>query len=146
MPARPSDIGDTLADSDRQALINLIVEFAWRVDHKSADTIHELVTDDIFMQMSYGPMVGKDEIKAWGVKRAAVERITRHVMSNFRFRATGDGKVEANSSAIIFRSEGLEMSPPTPWAVSECTDIFVRQNGTWKFASHIAADIYRFPE
>ncbi|HVY18645.1 MAG TPA: nuclear transport factor 2 family protein [Bauldia sp.] len=143
MPAKSSD--DAVALSDRQDLIDLVVEFAWRVDHRSADTIHELVTDDVFIQMAYGPMVGKDAVKEWGVQRAAVDRITRHIMTNFRFRAAEDGKVEGSSMAIIFRSEGLEMSAPSPWAVTECSDVFVRQDGRWKFASHVTKDIYRLP-
>jgi len=143
MPAGTNDRADALTERDRQDLIDLVVEFAWRVDHRSADTIHELVTDDVFIQMAYGPMVGKDAVKAWGKDRAAVDRTTRHIMTNFRFRVVGKGKVEGSSMSVIFRSEGSEIAPPLPWAVTECSDVFVRQAGTWKFASHITKDVYR---
>lgn len=143
MPAGTNDSGDALTERDRQELTDLIVEFAWRVDHRSADTIHELVTDDVFIQMAYGPMVGKDAVKAWGRDRAAVDRTTRHIMSNFRFRVVAKDKVEGSSMSVIFRSEGSEIAPPLPWAVTECNDVFVRQEGRWKFASHITTDIYR---
>ena len=142
MPAGTSDNADALTERDRQDLIDLVVEFAWRVDHRSADTIHELVTDDVFIQMSYGPMVGKDAVKAWGRDRAAVDRTTRHIMTNFRFRVVGKDKVEGSSMAVIFRSEASQIAPPLPWAVTECSDVFVHQEGTWKFASHITKDVY----
>jgi hypothetical protein len=143
MPAGTNDNADALTECDRQDLIDLVVEFAWRVDHRSADTIHELVTDDVFIQMAYGPMVGRDAVKAWGADRAAVDRTTRHIMTNFRFRVVGKDKVEGSSMSVIFRSEGSQIAPALPWAVTECSDVFVRQEGRWKFASHITTDIYQ---
>jgi SnoaL-like domain len=143
MPTETNEKGDALTERDRQDLIDLIVEFAWRVDHRSADTIHELVTDDVFIQMAYGPMIGKAAVEAWGKERAAVDRTTRHLMTNFRFRVVGRDKVEGSSMSVIFRSEGAEITPALPWAVTECSDVFVRHEGRWKFASHITTDIYR---
>jgi hypothetical protein len=143
MPTGTNDGANALTQRDRQDLIDLIVEFAWRVDHRSADTIHELVTDDVFIQMAYGPMVGKAAVEAWGRERAAVDRTTRHIMTNFRFRVVGTDKVEGSSMSVIFRSEGSQVAPALPWAVTECSDVFVRQEGMWKFASHITTDIYR---
>ena len=66
MPAYANERADALTERDRQDLIDLIVEFAWRVYHRSADTIHELVTADVFIQMAYGPMIGKAAVEAWG--------------------------------------------------------------------------------
>ena len=43
-----------LADRDRQELTDLIVEFAWRVDHRLASSIHELVADDVEMTLTNG--------------------------------------------------------------------------------------------
>ena len=143
MPDETNDSANALTERDRQELTDLVVEFAWRVDHRSADTIHELVTDDVFIQMAYGPLVGKDAVKACGRDRAVVDRTTRHIMTNFRFRVVGKNKVEGSSMSVIFRSEGSQIAPPLPWAVTECSDVFVRQEGTWKFASHITEDVYR---
>ncbi|MDE3075688.1 MAG: nuclear transport factor 2 family protein [Chloroflexota bacterium] len=131
-----------LSERDRQELIDLIVDFAWRVDHRSADTIHELVTEDVFIEMAYGPMVGKDAVKAWGKDRAVEERRTRHVMTNFRFQVVDGDRVEGSSMSLIFRHDGSEVGPALPWAVTECTDVFVRQDGVWKFASHVTTDIF----
>jgi hypothetical protein len=131
-----------LDDRDHKELIDLIVEFAWRVDHRSADTIHELVTEDVFIQMAYGPMVGKDAVKAWGKDRAVVNRTTRHLMTNFRFHIVGADRVEGTSMSLIFRNDGSEVGQALPWALTECDDVFVRQDGTWKFASHITTDIF----
>jgi len=140
--AGPSGHLVKLNERDRQQLIDLIVEFAWRVDHRSADTIHELVTEDVLIQMAYGPMVGKEAVKAWGRERAVVDRTTRHLMSNFRFHMVEPDKAEASSMSLIFRNDGPEISQALPWALVECNDIFVRQDGTWKFASHITTDIF----
>jgi hypothetical protein len=132
----------TLAAQDRHALVDLIVEFAWRVDHGSADTIHELVTDDVLISMHYGPMHGIEAIREWGSKRAGVERVTRHVMTNFRFRIVDADRVEATSLALTFRHDGAGPGPAEPWCLAECEDVFVRREGRWLFQSHVTDDVF----
>jgi hypothetical protein len=129
-----------LSEQDRQELRDLIVELAWRLDHQCADTIHELVTDDV--SMAPGPLVGKDAVKAWGKERAVVNRTTSHLMTNFHFRMVGAGRVEGSSMSLVFRNDGSEMAKALPWALTEYNDVFVRQDGIWKFASHSTTDVF----
>jgi len=123
-------------------LTDLIVEFAWRVDHRLASSIHELVADDVEMTLTNATMRGKDDVVAWGAKRDASDRTTSHLMMNLRFQVVDSDKVEVGSSSIIFRHSGLDRGPPLPWAVTEYHDVFVRVREEWKFQSRVSSDIF----
>ena len=129
-----------LSDDDRRDLIDLMTEYVWRLDHRSADRVHELVTEDV--SMAPGPLVGRDAVKAWGKERAAAIRATSHLMTNFRFHVVDADRVECTSMALVFRHDGADMGKASPYAVTEYNDIFVRQGGTWKFASHVTTDFF----
>jgi SnoaL-like domain len=131
-----------LNTEDRQEIRDLIVEFAWRVDHGRADTIHELVTKDAEIQMHYGPMIGIDAIVAWGKERSTVNRTTRHVMTNFRFRAHGYDRAGCTSLSLTFLHNGSGVSAALPWAVTEFEDVFVRGDHGWLFARRTSTDIF----
>jgi hypothetical protein len=131
-----------LADRDRQELTDLIVEFAWRVDHRLASSIHELVADDVEMTLTNATMRGKDDVVAWGAKRDASDRTTSHLMMNLRFQVVDADKVEVGSSSIIFRHSGVDRGPALPWAVTEYHDVFVRVREEWKFQSRVSRDIF----
>ena len=131
-----------LSAEDRQELNDLIIEFAWRVDHGQADTVHELVTDDIEMRLSQATMLGREAVTAWGRKRSTVERTTSHVMSNVRFYGLTSDRVESDSLAIIFRHSGSGMGAARPWAVTEYQDVFVRSDGRWKFSRRVSSDVF----
>jgi len=132
----------TLGDRDRQKLIDLLVEFAWRVDHGLAGSIHQIVTDDIVMALTKGTMNGIEEVRAWGAKRDSTGRTTSHLMTNFRFSVVSEDRVEANSSALIFVHSGPGVGPAKPWAVTEYQDIFIRVDGDWKFKSRFSTDVF----
>jgi hypothetical protein len=129
-------------DRDRRELTDLIVEFAWRVDHRVAGSIHELVADDVEMKLTNATLVGKDAVVAWGTHRDAVERTTAHLMTNLRFQRVNGDKIEADSSSVIFRHSGPDTGPALPWAVTEYHDVFVRLDGQWKFQSRASRDIF----
>lgn len=137
-----NETAQTLSESDRQKLVELIVEFAWRVDHGMASSMHELVTDDVEMILTKGAMIGKDEVKEWGTRRDAAGRTTSHLMSNYRFSAATPNRVEADSSAVIFVHSGPGVGPALPWAVTEYHDIFVKVDGEWRFQSRVSRDVF----
>jgi SnoaL-like domain len=128
---------------DRQELTDLIVEFAWRVDHRVANSVHELVTDDVEMTLTNATMRGKPDVVDWGSRRDSVARTTSHLMMNLRFKALDADRVEVDSSSIIFRHDGLGIGKAVPWAVTEYHDLIVRQGGKWKFRSRVSNDIFR---
>jgi SnoaL-like domain len=129
-------------DSDRRELTDLIIEFAWRVDHGLASSIHELVTDDIEMKLTNATLVGKASVVAWGTKRDTFERTTSHLMMNFRFRVARHDKVEVDSSSLIFRHDGPGKGAAVPWAVTEYHDVFTRVGNEWKFESRTSQDLF----
>jgi hypothetical protein len=131
-----------LEDDDRQKLTDLMVEFAWRVDHGTASSIHELVADDIEMVLTKGTMIGKDAVKSWGIKRDAGDRTTAHLLTNFRFPMVSPERVEVYSTAVIFVHAGVDVGAALPWGVTEYRDVFVRVDGEWKFQSRFSTDVF----
>jgi SnoaL-like domain len=136
------DAALALSEDDRLKIGDLIVEFAWRVDHGLASSMHEIVTDDIEMVLTKGTMIGKDAVKDWGIKRDAAGRTTSHLMSNIRFSHVARDRVEADSSAVIFVHGGGDVGPALPWAVTEYHDIFVKDEEGWKFKSRVSKDVF----
>ncbi len=129
-------------DRDRRELTDLIIEFAWRVDHGLASSIHELVTDDVEMKLTNATLVGKASVVAWGAKRDTFDRTTSHLMMNFRFRAVRRDTVEVDSSSLIFRHDGPGRGAAVPWAVTEYHDVFTRVGNEWKFESRTSQDLF----
>lgn len=127
---------------DRQLLSELVVEFAWRVDHQMAHTMHELVTDDVEIRLANSTMLDKNDVIKWGAARDASTRATSHLMTNLRFTLADDGTVIGSSIALIFRHDGEGLGPAIPWAVTEYDDVFVRVGEDWKFASRVSKDLF----
>lgn len=136
----------SLDSLQRQLLTELVMEFAWRVDHQRAATIHELVSGDVEIRLANSTMLNKEDVVKWGVERDAVKRATCHLMTNVHFEVAEDGTVIGSSTALIFRYDGDGVGPAHPWAVTEYRDVFVREGGEWKFASRVSKDLFFSPE
>jgi hypothetical protein len=137
------EMNRTLANENERILVELIVEFAWRVDHGMASSMHEIVTEDIEMVLTMGTMIGKDAVKEWGARRDATGKTTSHLMSNYRFSVMTQDRAEVDSSAIIFVYGGTGVGPALPWAVTEYHDVFTKEDEQWKFKSRISRDIFK---
>ena len=137
------EINRNLADEDERKIVKLIVEFAWRVDHGMASSMHEIVTDDIEMVLTMSTMIGKDAVTEWGVRRDATGKTTAHLMSNYRFSVLTPERAEVDSSATIFVHGETGVGPALPWAVTEYHDIVVKDDEQWKFKSRVSRDIFK---
>ena len=139
MPGKP------VSPADHDALSWLVTEIVWRIDHASADTVHELLTEDASLTIGGPTMRGREAIVAWGKQRAAVDWVTRHVCSNMRFEADGDGDDRATGTTVVtvYRQDTPEPVPPTPRMVAEYQDEFVRGDGGWRFLSRHANVLFK---
>ena len=114
----------------------LIAEYAWRLDHGSADALHELFAEDGCLLGAGFNLCGIAAIRDWGRKRDAVVRTTRHVCSNLQIHAQLDGALYARSYVMVFRSESDVVTKPTLVFVGDYNDVILRDNASnrWLFS------------
>ncbi len=126
-----------LSVAEYQALIRLVTEMAWRIDHKKADTVYELCTFDATLVIGGPAIEGREAIIAWGKQRAAVDWVTRHVCSNMRFVSDGPGRAHGTTTVTVYRKDSQDSVPAIPRMVAEYRDEFVREEDGWKFSQRI---------
>jgi hypothetical protein len=120
---------------DRAELEALVVEIAWRIDHRKADTVYELFTEDGTMTLGPQAMRGRNELIEWGTARSDAGRTTRHVCTNLRFAGTGPDRAEGTVIATVFLHDGDGVGSSMPFTVGEYHDEYVRGPDGWRFSS-----------
>lgn len=123
---------DQLSDADLMELNRLVSELAWRVDHRRADAVADLFVDDGEMVLGSAAMRDREEIGAWGRQRASAGYATRHVCTNMRFEASGDGAA-TGTTVTLYLHNGDGPGDTTAYAVGEYQDQFVRTPAGWRF-------------
>jgi hypothetical protein len=78
--AVPGAMGEQLVgEADHLQLARLVTEFAWRIGHGKAETVHELFVDEGEMTPGSDEPEGSGRVREWGRKRVAAPYRTRHV-------------------------------------------------------------------
>jgi hypothetical protein len=108
---------DQLSDADLMELNRLVTELAWRVDHRRADAVADLFVDDGEMALGSAAMRDREEIGAWGTQRASAGYATRHVCTNMRFEASGDGAATGTTVVTLYLHNGDGPGDTTAHAV-----------------------------
>lgn len=125
----------------RRQLEALLTEFAWRVDHGEAGTVHELFTEEGTISGPGLAMRGRDEIARQFTERARdTARVSRHLWSNPRFEPLADGawRVTTAVQTFIHRLAEDEARPATACllVVGDSIDVLQRcDDGRWRFRS-----------
>ncbi|MDF1477691.1 nuclear transport factor 2 family protein [Leifsonia sp. H3M29-4] len=116
----------------RVAIEQLVSELLWRLDHGKADTTWELYTEDAVSTGPLGTMDGRDAIKAWGQKRAAVTDVVgRHFIGGIRL-AWVDGVLTGCTAYQTFRDSSPD--PLVPASVGEFREEYRLVDGRWLIA------------
>ena len=131
----------------RAELEELVIEFAYRVDHGSADTVADLFAPDGWYGWgSDKRSTGRENIRAAYRARAATGlRTARHLMTNLRFRAIDETHWSGLSMMLIFAENGPPPHPANPLLVADVEDVFVLQDGCWLFQSRQLTDLFTDP-
>ena len=126
-----------LSTDDAFAIIAIINEFAYLVDHGRATECEALFTQDA--RITFGPgtpkpgtLEGIAAIRGFLKIREAQANVTsRHSMSNIRLVRTVKGEVEACSLLTLFRSDN-DIRLPVVAFVAEIEELYVRRpEGGW---------------
>lgn len=125
----------------RAELEALLTEFAWRVDHGLAGTVHELFTEDGSIRAPGLALGGRGEIAEQFAARAAdTHRVSRHLWSNPRFERLDRTAVRVTTAVqtFIHRLEDGEALPAAAYTLLAGDSIDVMEagaDGRWRFRS-----------
>jgi SnoaL-like domain len=112
---------------------DLTFAFAELIDRGEATAAAGLFTDSAVMVRRGNRIVGREAITAvLAAREADSSRITRHVITNFRFLALAPDSASSNSISQVYT---LAAGPPTPPVLSDLQDEFARcADGLWRFS------------
>jgi hypothetical protein len=133
-------VSDVVADADRQALVRLVIEAAWRLDHGPAETFGELFTEDAILDVATSELRGRDAISAWAVGLTSSFSPIRHAVSNMRFIRSGDDSADGVTLVTIYLGDGS-----VPWSVGEEHDHFIRTSDGWRLAARQFVPLFARP-
>lgn len=125
-----------MTDADatlRAELEQLVVEYAWRVDHRDLPGLADLCLADVEIQgLTDDALRGVDALVAWG--RAQPEgAVTRHVVTNLRCRRQAPEAARGWVTSLFFLGP-TTAGTVTPLYVGEYEDDYVLVDGRWRFA------------
>jgi hypothetical protein len=124
----------------RVAIEQLVSELLWRLDHGKADTAWELYTEDATTTGPLGAMDGREAIRAWGQKRAAVTDVVgRHFIGGIRL-AWADGVLTGCVAYQTFRDSSAD--PLVPASVGEFREEYRKVDGRWLIARREIVPIF----
>jgi len=125
----------------RRELEALLTEFAYRVDHGMAGTVHELFTVDGSIHGPGLAMRGRDQIAGqFGARARDTLRASRHLWSNPRFEKLAGNLVQVTTAVQTFFGR-LEEGADLPAAactlvVGDSIDVVGScDDGRWRFRS-----------
>jgi hypothetical protein len=113
---------------------DLVYAFAEIVDHGEATAAAGLFTDSAVMVRRGNRAVGREAITAvLAARQADSSRVTRHVVTNFRFTPLSADRASSTSISLVY---SLAPGPPTPPVLTEIHDEFeCDPDGRWRFSS-----------
>jgi hypothetical protein len=120
----------------------LIMEYCRLVDFGEAAAVADLFTEDAQWRGTDLLLDGREEIRAWFVKREGIaRRVSRHVFTNVMVDAASPSEATSISYMINFRhdrEEGDESLPVVmeePKWLGDVRDAFRRTEAGWRFSS-----------
>jgi hypothetical protein len=120
----------------RDAIVDLIGEFAYRIDHHEGHGVDELFTEDGEYVLFGHAVEGRDAIRAlYELRRSRGPRTSRHLFGNIHIGSVeAEDTVLATSVLTLHAADGLPPLPLPPVMVADYTDVVRRDaHGLWKF-------------
>ncbi|OLR91873.1 nuclear transport factor 2 family protein [Actinokineospora bangkokensis] len=125
-----------LTAATRADITDLLVEFAWRIDHDEGRGVEDLFTEDGEYLLFGHPVRGRDNIRSlYDHRRSRGTRTSRHLFDNIRV-TPGPSEREARATSVLtlHAADGRPPLPLAPLLVADYTDALHRDDdGQWRF-------------
>lgn len=129
----------------------ILHEFAWMVDHGRAGEAISLFAEDARMVFGEGSpkpgtISGAAEIRSFLESRAKqTEIVSRHVMSNIRAVAEGEGRIRVNAVLTLYRS-ARTTRPPEPLMIADVDDVHCQgSDQVWRIVERTVSPVFVHP-
>jgi 3-phenylpropionate/cinnamic acid dioxygenase small subunit len=118
---------------DRSAIEQLVIEYAYLLDHQRWQDVAALCTDDAVLFIRGREIVGQQGLDEWAARRAErPNRRTQHQMTLLRLEAVSDDEVHGTAALVLHVAKtgggGTYVD-----LIGEYRDEYVRDGGVWKF-------------
>jgi 3-phenylpropionate/cinnamic acid dioxygenase small subunit len=126
-------VPDELPIEDRMAIEQLVIEYAWLLDHQRWDDVADLCTPDAVLFIRGREIVGHEGLAEWAARRAErANRRTQHQMTLMRLSRVADDEVHGTAGLVLHVAKtgggGTYVD-----LIGEYVDEYVRDDGRWKF-------------
>ncbi len=118
---------------DRTAIEQLVIEYAYLLDHQRWQDVAALCTDDAVLFIRGREIVGQQGLDEWAARRAErPNRRTQHQMTLLRLEAVSEDEVHGTAALVLHVAKtgggGTYVD-----LIGEYRDEYVRDGGAWKF-------------
>lgn len=123
----------TVSIEDRVAIEELVIEYAWLLDHQRWDDVAGLCTDDVVLFIRGREIAGQQGLAEWAARRAErPNRRTQHQMTLLRIEAVSGDEIHGTAALVLHVAKtgggGTYVD-----LIGEYRDEYVRVDGGWKF-------------
>jgi 3-phenylpropionate/cinnamic acid dioxygenase small subunit len=118
---------------DRSAIEQLVIEYAYLLDHQRWQDVAALCTDDAVLFIRGREIVGQQGLDEWAARRAErPNRRTQHQMTLLRLEAVSDDEVHGTAALVLHVAKtgggGTYVD-----LIGEYRDEYACVGGEWKF-------------
>jgi 3-phenylpropionate/cinnamic acid dioxygenase small subunit len=118
---------------DRGAIEQLVIEYAYLLDHQRWQDVAALCTDDAVLFIRGREIVGQQGLDEWAARRAErPNRRTQHQMTLLRLEAVSEDEIHGTAALVLHVAKtgggGTYVD-----LIGEYRDEYVRDGGVWKF-------------
>jgi 3-phenylpropionate/cinnamic acid dioxygenase small subunit len=118
---------------DRSAIEQLVIEYAYLLDHQRWQDVAALCTDDAVLFIRGREIVGQQGLDEWAARRAErPNRRTQHQMTLLRLEAVSEDEIHGTAALVLHVAKtgggGTYVD-----LIGEYRDEYARDGGVWKF-------------
>jgi hypothetical protein len=130
------------------ACIRLQQRYGTLADRQDPKFRDLFIEDAVITLPEYPPFAGLDKIMAGQAQWRQSGITMRHVCTNFTIEVADADHATGICYLMVFRHDppsapSAELPPSLPVSIGEFHDVFVRQNGEWRFESRTLKRIFR---